>query len=47
MESYSKNRYTFTGTLRPKAIPPTLNASEDFSNVPDTTRLGGNVVTMI
>jgi acetylornithine deacetylase/succinyl-diaminopimelate desuccinylase-like protein len=41
-----KYPFTFTGKKRQK-VYPILNPSKDFSNVPDTTVMGGNVVTMI
>ncbi|WP_052188152.1 M28 family peptidase [Cellulophaga sp. Hel_I_12] len=44
--SIQKYPYTFTGALRQR-LYPIPNALEDFSNVPDTTVIGGNVVTMI
>ena len=44
--SIQEFEYTFTGESRQR-IYPIANPSEDFSNVPDTTVTGGNVVTMI
>ena len=38
--------YTFKGQSR-QDIYPIPNPAEDFSNVPDTTVTGGNVVTLI
>ncbi|GGW49641.1 M20/M25/M40 family metallo-hydrolase [Arenibacter certesii] len=38
--------YTFKGKFRQRIYPIT-NPAEDYSNVPDTTVTGGNVVTMI
>lgn len=38
--------YTFSGKRRQRMYP-IENANEDFSNVPDTTVVGGNVVTML
>jgi hypothetical protein len=44
--SIQKYPYTFKGKSR-QSIYPISNPTEDFSNVPDTTVIGGNVVTMI
>lgn len=44
--SIQKFLYTFKGKFRQR-IYPISNPAEDFSNVPDTTVTGGNVVTMI
>jgi len=44
--SIQKFPHTFTGKSRQR-VYPILNPEEDFSNVPDTTVMGGNVVTMI
>lgn len=44
--SIQKYPYTFKGKTRQKMYP-ILNPSDDFSNVPDTTVIGGNVVTML
>lgn len=44
--SIQKFPYTFKGKSRQR-LYPTLNPNEDFSNVKDTTVIGGNVVTMI
>lgn len=44
--SIQKFSYTFTGKQR-QGLYPISNPTEDFSNVADTTVIGGNVVTMI
>lgn len=44
--SIQKFAYTFKGDFRQR-IYPVLNPTEDFSNVPDTTVTGGNVVAVI
>ena len=44
--SIQKYPYTFTGASRQRNYPIS-NPAKDFSNVPDTTVTGGNVVTMI
>ncbi|MEQ8238451.1 MAG: M20/M25/M40 family metallo-hydrolase [Cyclobacteriaceae bacterium] len=44
--SIQKYPYTFQGEARQKMYP-IANPTKDFSNVPDTTVIGGNVVTMI
>ena len=44
--SIQKYPYTFKGKTRQKMYP-ILNPSDDFSNVPDTTVIGGNVITML
>ena len=44
--SVQKFPFTFTGKFRQR-LYPILNPADDFSNVPDTTVTGGNVVTMI
>jgi len=44
--SIQKFEYTFKGESRQR-IYPIANPLEDFSNVPDSTVVGGNVVTMI
>ena len=44
--SIQKFPYTFTGKRRQRMYPIS-NPNKDFSNVPDTTVIGGNVVTMI
>jgi len=44
--SIQKYPYTFKGKSR-QSMYPISNPTEDFSNVPDTTVIGGNVVTMI
>lgn len=41
-----KYTYTFSGKNRHRMYPIS-NPNEDFSNVPDTTVIGGNVVTML
>lgn len=44
--SIQKFPHTFSGKSRQRRYP-IINPAEDFSNVPDTTIIGGNVVTMI
>ncbi|MDX1327015.1 MAG: M28 family peptidase [Arenibacter sp.] len=44
--SIQEFRYTFKGKFRQR-IYPVSNPMDDFSNVPDTTVTGGNVVAMI
>lgn len=44
--SIQKFPYTFKGKRRQRMYPIS-NASKDYSNVPDTTVIGGNVVTKI
>ena len=44
--SIQKYPYTFKGKTRQKMYP-ILNPSDDFSNVPYTTVIGGNVITML
>jgi Zn-dependent M28 family amino/carboxypeptidase len=44
--SIQKYPFTFKGKFRQR-IYPISNLAEDFSNVPDTTVTGGNIVTMI
>jgi len=44
--SIQKFPYTFTGRRRQRMCPIS-NPEEDFSNVPDTTVIGGNVIVMI